>query len=156
MGEESGTPKVRIMAYIERVFGPKDPRDLRKTDVPNELQGFVCDVTVEIETRRRKERRYALIQHYGDGRLYGTFAEAQQQIVRETGVTVEQIPEEAWTAVPSCGSAFQCVGYFVREFEPNETRREFVEADSPMPRRNVDLTRALTGARRLVEIPRSD
>ena len=152
--DESREPRIRVLAYVDRVFGPrKRAKESEAQDEPSAFLGFFLDVTVEVHSGRRNH--VPLLQHYGDGILYQTLEEALEVVVRESGIDLILVPQEKWRESPKTGSAWDCVACFVAEFIQTDTPIDHVQADSPLPRRNADLTRRLTSERRLVAMPNS-
>jgi hypothetical protein len=147
---------VRILAYIEKVYGPENDRGFNDASIPRVFRGFCCEVSVEVETRTGKQRHVKLVQNYGS-EIYASIEEAEQFVLEETGVVVEALPERQPAFQPQpTGISLEPVACFVKEFSPTDTHREAVEAESVGPPRNPDLTRNLVAARRLIPIRRPE
>lgn len=133
---------IRIVAYIDRLYGPEAWK--RNRQAPDTLPyiplGFQCDVTVQVEMRRGEQRVLTELQKYGDGTWHETFEEAQKFVLLKTGVWIEEHPEKGRAFEPGLDNWREGVGYYVREFQPNDKPRRFVEADGLFIVRNDDLS----------------
>lgn len=132
---------IRIVAYIDRIYGPEAWK--RNRQAPDTLPyiplGFQCDVTVQVEMRRGEQRVLTEIQKYGDGTWHETFEKAQQFLLFKTGVWIEQRPENGPAFQPALDNWREGVGCYVREFQPNDKPRRFVEIDGELYGRDDNL-----------------
>ena len=127
---------VKILAYIERLYGPKNPDHIGEDIVPNEVIGYACDASIMLQFGPRDATGLMRLPiHYGDGKLHATFEEAQRFILDEVGVLVEPIPEwELPQDFPRTGTVSLRVGRFVRGFVDSGQSREEIEADQGFTR----------------------
>ena len=133
---EPGPPglKVQIVAYIEQVFGPDDVVDVHDDSQPNESRGFVTDVIIFVRVSDGKSVKHCLVDHYGSEDMFPTYEDAQREIHKLSGVTVERIPGIEELEIPKFGTLVKRVGRTVVEFEPNDKSFAQVEEDVPGPK----------------------
>jgi hypothetical protein len=137
----SETPdiKLRVVAYIDQLWGPERLRLVQK-DAPIVPLGFMIDASVEIEGGSGSARCRGIVQHYGDGRLYPTLTEAKTQLAEETGIMTEDIPEESRPVLPAGRGGIRCAAFFICEFVPSNRPWQEVMAESSVGKRNPDLS----------------
>jgi len=127
---------IRILAYVHETYGAEDYSTFEYGPIPKDhnrparLLGYVCDVTVEVETVLEGQRRVAIVDHYGDGQTRETLKDAQRFILETTGVLVQERPEVLALPPPATGEHSRLVAQMVREFEPTSKPGDAVEAES--------------------------
>lgn len=124
-------PKLRISAYVDKFDPPDKDRGAIDWLMIESTRGFWLDVTVEVEGVRGT----VILDHIGDGKVYKTLEEAEEVVLRETGIHLECLPEQ-----PN-ESGWTCVAYFVGEFEMTNKPEAEILAESIMPPRNPDRSR---------------
>ena len=119
---------IRILAYIWADYGAKDKSSFLNGSVPHdhglpaEFLGFVCDVTVEVESIINDQPFSKIIDHYGDGIVRQTLTEARYHVLTTTGILPEILPERLGTPPPKTGAWRIMVARTVLEFEPTPKR----------------------------------
>jgi len=117
MGDEILSSTIRILAYIDEYYGPpvKGPR-LMEVGRPEVPDGYVLDVTLEIQVETAKGQNQIILQHYGDGAIYRSLEKAEQAVRRNSGFVVQRIPAEKMKRVAVRRGPCRCAAFLEREF----------------------------------------
>jgi hypothetical protein len=130
---ENTKPKILILAYIDQFEPVDDPsQGAMSWLVAQSARGFSLDVTIAMMTGTD----CILLQHYGDGKIYSTLAEAEAVVQEESGIAVERLPRRENSI-----SGWTCVAFYIEEFVATNRTKSEIASELGMHARNPDHSR---------------